>query len=59
MLAAMMAQLQLFLKNCYNEEDYVQVRIKSGNLPMGSIIPLSCWKVIFERMMYTIRFNTC
>ena len=37
-LAAMMAQLQLFVKSRYNKEDYVQVRIESDNLPMGSII---------------------
>ena len=39
-LATMMAQLyyELFVKSRYIEEDYVQVRIESDNLPIGSII---------------------
>ena len=37
-VASMTAQLQLFETCRYNKEDYVQVRIESDNLPLGSII---------------------
>ena len=56
-LASMMAQLQLFVTSCYNEEDYVQVRIESDNIPWAaSFRPLFRWDN-FELITCSIRSN--